>query len=279
MQENIKNKSRIIRHTQRTSRKNKAARRKLQHLKKRLLILGVLLVILVGVNQRKFLQGNLRIPAVFGMDQERTLKEEGVPQSLIDLYERNKEARQFVLDYEKNKDKHEAIDVSKEVRDGEIPLFLQWDERWGYETYGDDYMAVTGCGPTALSMVYTGLTGDTSLNPYEMAKLAQKNGYYVNGSGSSWNMMLGLALQIGLEANELSLDENSIKKELSDGNPIICIMGPGDFTTSGHFIVLTGITDDGKVQVNDPNSVKNSQKTWKLDRIMSQMRDLWGYKA
>ena len=92
-------------------------------------------------------------------------------------------------------------------------------------------------------------------------------------------MMLGLASQIGLDANEISLDENSIKKELSAGNPIICIMGPGDFTTSGHFIVLTGITDDGKVQVNDPNSVKNSQKTWELDRIMSQMRDLWVYKA
>ena len=276
MQENIKNKNHTIHHTQ---RKHKAARRKLQRLKKRLLILGVLLVILAAVNQRIFLPGNLRLPAVIGMNQERTLKEEGVPQSLIDLYERNKEARQFVLDYEKNKDKHEAIDISKEVRDGEIPLFLQWDERWGYETYGDDYMAVTGCGPTALSMVYTGLTGDTSLNPYEMAKLAQNNGYYVNGSGSSWNMMLGLASQIGLDANEISLDENSIKKELSAGNPIICIMGPGDFTTSGHFIVLTGITDDGKVQVNDPNSVKNSQKTWELDRIMSQMRDLWVYKA
>lgn len=276
MQENIKNKNHTIHHTQ---RKHKAARRKLQRLKKRLLILGILLVILAAVNQRIFLPGNLRLPAVLGMNQERTLKEEGVPQSLIDLYERNKEARQFVLDYEKNKDKHEAIDISKEVRDGEIPLFLQWDERWGYETYGDDYMAVTGCGPTALSMVYTGLTGDTSLNPYEMAKLAQNNGYYVNGSGSSWNMMLGLASQIGLDANEISLDENSIKKELSAGNPIICIMGPGDFTTSGHFIVLTGITDDGKVQVNDPNSVKNSQKTWELDRIMSQMRDLWVYKA
>lgn len=276
MQENIKNKNHTIHHAQ---RKNKAARRKLQRLKKRLLILGVLLVILAAVNQRIFLPGNLRLPAVIGMNQERTLKEEGVPQSLIDLYERNKEARQFVLDYEKNKDKHEAIDISKEVRDGEIPLFLQWDERWGYETYGDDYMAVTGCGPTALSMVYTGLTGDTSLNPYEMAKLAQNNGYYVNGSGSSWNMMLGLASQIGLDANEISLDENSIKKELSAGNPIICIMGPGDFTTSGHFIVLTGITDDGKVQVNDPNSVKNSQKTWELNRIMSQMRDLWVYKA
>ena len=77
MQENIKNKNHTIHHTQ---RKHKAARRKLQRLKKRLLILGVLLVILVAVNQRIFLPGNLRLPAVLGMNQERTLKEEGVPQ-------------------------------------------------------------------------------------------------------------------------------------------------------------------------------------------------------
>ena len=37
--------------------------------------------------------------------------------------------------------------------DGSVPLFLQWDERWGYRSYGGDFLAVTGCGPTALSMV------------------------------------------------------------------------------------------------------------------------------
>ncbi|MCD8152609.1 MAG: C39 family peptidase [Clostridiales bacterium] len=37
-------------------------------------------------------------------------------------------------------------------------------------------------------------------------------------------------------------------------------MGPGDFTTGGHFIVLTGIDSDGNVIVNDPNSRINSEK-------------------
>ena len=81
------------------------------------------------------------------------MEKEDYPQSLIDLYERNTEARQFVLDYKTKKDDNVAIDVSADVNAGEIPLFLQWDERWGYRSYGGDFLAVTGCGPTALSMV------------------------------------------------------------------------------------------------------------------------------
>ena len=54
-------------------------------------------------------------------------------------------------------------------------------------------------------------------------------------------------------------------------------MGPGDFTSSGHFIVLTGLNDDGTVRVNDSNSRINSKKSWDLDRIMGQIRNLWSY--
>ena len=42
------------------------------------------------------------------------------------------------------------------------------------------------------------------------------------------------------------------------GNPIICAMGKGDFTSSGHYIVLVG-TENGLVRVNDPNSYANSE--------------------
>ena len=43
-------------------------------------------------------------------------------------------------------------------------------------------------------------------------------------------------------------------------------MGPGDFTTSGHFILLTGV-EDGKYQVNDPNRHSTSQKLWDYDTL------------
>ena len=78
-------------------------------------------------------------------------------------------------------------------------------------------------------------------------------------------------------AKELGLDADTIRSKLRDGHPIICIMGPGDFTSTGHFIVLTGVKSNGDVTVNDPNSRKNSDKSWDLEEIMSQMRNLWVY--
>ena len=170
------------------------------------------------------------------------------------------------------------IDISDEVTKGEIPLFMQTDKRWGYRTYGGSIMAESGCGPTCLSMVYCGLTGDDTWNPYRLACEAGKDGYYVEGSGSSWSMMTELAKKLGLTAFEIRYEEEDIRAELERGNPIICIMGPGDFTTTGHFIVLSGVKEDGSIIVRDPNSRENSKKTWELQRLMSQMRNLWGYQ-
>ena len=192
-----------------------------------------------------------------------SLKKSGeYPESLLSLAERNPEAKRFVMNYPKKKDKQEKIDLSNEVEKGEIPLFIQWDERWGYQVYGDDFMAVTGCGATCLSMVYCGLTGDTDWNPLELANKADSQGYYVQGNGSSWSIMSDIGAELGLNVSEISLNENSIREELESKHPIICIVGPGDFTTGGHFIVLTGTDDNGKIIVNDPNSKKNSEKKW-----------------
>lgn len=223
-------------------------------------------------------------------DDVRELEKKNYPQSLVKLYKRNKEAREFVLHYEDHMnldtdeegyvDNQKSMDISKEVeeaKDGKIPLFLQWDERWGYSKYGDDFMANTGCGPTTLSMVYVGLTGKKKYNPYRIAKKTVKEGYYVDGAGSSWNMMTDIASEIGLYVRGVSADKESIIGYLSNNNPIICIMGPGDFTSSGHFIVLTGIDEDGNVYVNDPNSIENSEKTWSIDDIIPQMKSLWAY--
>lgn len=254
------------------------ARTKIRRKKRRRRIAVVLgLIIAAAFISRLSIVQELTSRIGIGLVSESRLKEEGYPESLIKLYEKNPEARQFVLDYKDHSDDNAPIDISSDVKSGEIPLFLQWDERWGYRKYGDDFLAITGCGPTSLSMVYVGLTGDTDMNPYEMAKKAQNDGYYVSGSGSSWNMMTGLAKELGLSVKELGMDENTVKSKLKEGHPIICIMGPGDFTTTGHFIVLTGVTKNGEIEVNDPNSNENSSKTWKFIKISSQIRDMWVY--
>lgn len=63
-------------------------------------------------------------------------------------------------------------------------------------------------------------------------------------------------------------------RNLDVGNPIIVVVGPGDFTTDGHFLVLTG-HDGDKITLNDPNSPTNSQKSWDYDTLAGQIQSLW----
>lgn len=197
------------------------------------------------------------------------------PEELVDMLSRNIDMIDFVLNYP-NKKGNVYSDNIGNISKGKIPLLLQWDERWGYANYGENIIAINGCGPTALSMVLAGLKGDSSITPYKVAKYAENNGYYVSGSGSSWSLMSDASSAFGVKSEELPLYKDTIMSILKKGQPIICIMGEGDFTTTGHFIVLTGI-EDGKIKVNDPNSKARSNLLWDYDRIAPQIRNLWTF--
>lgn len=206
-----------------------------------------------------------------------TLSSDKYPQSLIELLKRNPETEQFVLDYPEKKDFSGKIDVSDEITKGEIPYFMQWDERWGYRKYGNDFMALNGCGPSCLSMVRCGLSSDKKWNPYKVAKMSEEEGYYVAGEGTSWTLMSSGAEGIGLTVHQVTFSEEGIRSALQMGQPIICVVGPGDFTTTGHYLVLVKINENGEVELKDPNSRKNSEKTWAVKTLMSQIRNLWAY--
>lgn len=167
-----------------------------------------------------------------------------------------------------------TIDLSEHLGSETVPLFFQWDERWGTTIYGSDVMEVTGCGPTCLSMVLVHLLQDAAYTPRYVADFAEEKEYYAKGSGSKWALISEGGEILGLDVTELPLDENRMKKNLELGNPVICIMGPGDFTTAGHFIVLTGVKED-KFVVNDPNSRENSERLWSYDEIQGQIKNLW----
>lgn len=199
------------------------------------------------------------------------------PEQLIELLQNNEETADFVFDYPEKKDTAPA-DTVGEVVQGQVPLLLQWDERWGYAFYADDMIAVNGCGPTAIAMVAAGLTGDNTVTPYKVAQFSAGNGYYAGDSGTSWTLMTDGAQQFGIYGEEMGLSEDEVFSALENGHPIICSMRPGDFTTTGHFIVLTGV-EDGKIRVNDPNSRVRSGKLWDYSRLEYQINNLWVYTA
>lgn len=199
------------------------------------------------------------------------------PEEIINLFVRNEETKDFVLSYPEEHEKKHEVDMSEYENCDTIPLFMQWDKRWGYIKYSGDVAGLTGCGPVCLSMVAYYLTKDPSMSPDEIMKFATLHGYSTIGNGSKWTLISKGGEKLGFDVTELPLDETRIVNNLQAGVPIICVMGPGHFTTTGHFIVLTGY-EDGKISVNDPNSHKNSERTWTYEEIKDEIRNIWAIR-
>ncbi len=198
------------------------------------------------------------------------------PEDLLMMLSKNIEMLDFVLEFNNQKGKTLDDNVGK-IKKDEIPLLLQWDKRWGYTKYGDNYLAINGCAPTTLSMVIAGLTGNNKITPAVISKYATENGYYVEGIGTSWDIMTVGAKHFGITGTNINLNKNDIYYYLENGNPIICSMAQGDFTATGHFIVLTQIKN-GKIKVNDPNSKSRSNKLWDYEILESQIKNLWVFQ-
>ena len=193
------------------------------------------------------------------------------PEGLIELLEINPETEDFVLNYPFREEVE--IDLSGYSRDT-VPLFLQWDPMWGYEKYGSGCIGQTGCGPTCLAMAGYYLTGEERFNPRDVAEFAAENGYYTSGYGSSWTLISEGAEKLGLTAKELPLVKSKMVDAVENGHPVILALGKGDFTSSGHYIVLTE-TEDGAFRVNDPNSQVRSARLWTYEELESQISNIW----
>lgn len=163
--------------------------------------------------------------------------------------------------------------------EGTVPHLYQWDTRWAFTEYSSTTFALTGCSPTSMAMVYQGLTGKHDKSPYDMGKLAKKKGYMTKYNGTTGGFFTGVAGKLGLNAFNMNISKKAVKDVLDNGGLVITNVGPGDFTQSGHYLVITGI-EGNKVTVNDPYSSIRSAKTWDISKVLKQTKALYGfYKA
>ena len=160
-------------------------------------------------------------------------------------------------------------------RKGSMPYLYQIDPEWADAEYAGGTFSETGCGPTALSMVYIYLTGNTDLDPVQMAQFSTDNGYATEGEGTSWTLMSEGAAQLGLSGQMIYASTDNLRSALEAGNPLVCVMNPGTFTEIGHFIVIERLGSDGKALVHDSNSVGRSMRTWNLDLICQEAAGVW----
>ena len=252
-------------------------RHKEKHRIRRFLACGMLLVILATIGFLGYAY-TIVTPLIREFALENNILITQWTKELVALLDKNPETKDFVLNYPLKKDASPEIDLSECIDTDDVPLLFQWDQRWGYDQYAGELMGLSGCGPTCLSMVCLYLLDDPIYTPQYVAEFAKENGYSVDGNGSAWTLISKGGIELGLDVAEIPLDENRIIRNLEVGNPIICVVGPGDFTSTGHFIIMTGY-EDGFVSVNDPNSNTRSEQLWDLKSVMSQIRNLWVCRA
>lgn len=161
---------------------------------------------------------------------------------------------------------------------GEVPALYQRDPAWANGTYAEDSFGTTGCGPTCLAMVYVALTGNADMTPADMGAFSERLGC-ATPDGTAWTFMTEGAAELGLVAEEVPADEASVRRALLSGSPVICSVGPGDFTSTGHFIVLAGIDEQGRLLIRDPNSPERTGKAWDFGTVLGQCRAIWSYTA
>ena len=134
-----------------------------------------------------------------------------------------------------------------------VPQYFQND--YPYTMYGSGTIASSGCGVTALAMVATYMTGHEYL-PDELA-------HYFGGRAVN-NID---RLEYGSKAMQLPFwkaeNWHETYRALQEGKVAIVLMDQNSiFTNSQHFIVLTGLNEDGRIMVNDPN--RDNYSFWQL---------------
>lgn len=124
-----------------------------------------------------------------------------------------------------------------------VPLLLQTD--YPDVPYSDGSVATSGCSMTSIAMVATYLTG----TEYYPDDLARRFGNY---EASNLQRMESAATVLDLPYEKVFKWEIVVQALTNGKIAIVLVDDRTEFTGTQHFIVLTGITEDGKILVNDP---------------------------
>ncbi len=151
-----------------------------------------------------------------------------------------------------------------------MPQYCQGDPRWGSRKYGFANMKASGCVPTSLSMIFTGLGKPTT--PVQVADIIynETNEMNVREIGTT---ALGAAHAIkrwGFSYSVIQSKEQLISV-LQKGQPVYATVGSGIFTRAGltHAIVLSGY-NNGKTKAMDPDSSYTTGKWYDINTIWNQ---------
>lgn len=154
--------------------------------------------------------------------------------------------------------------------------FLQDDTEWGSESYSivgsrSQTIATSGCGPTSMAMVLNYYVDET-ITPLQTSIFALENNHRTRYDGTSWAYFGDMANEYDLEFLQTASSVEALEWMKKQEDPlVICSMGPGLWTSAGHFIVLWDV-EDGVAHINDPASTKKSRTENSYNYMASQCK-------
>lgn len=156
---------------------------------------------------------------------------------------------------------------------GPITYFNQSDYRWAKHKYGNgSFMYSSGCGPTIMAMVVNTFRPQSYMTPKEMSDFAYSKGCYVKNGGSTHDIVKKCCDEYEIPVKVIKADKQNIENALKEKKLLVALVGKGEFTTGGHFILITGMEKDGKLRIADSISLENTHKKWDADFIISQLK-------
>lgn len=142
--------------------------------------------------------------------------------------------------------------------------YKQYDSKWANKMYSNhndksQTMKSSGCGPTATADVVATLKNKSEQPYVQLAQLAMQWGDRTYDNGTNWSFFPHVQKYFGFSKMVQSSTWSALTACLDAGGYVVCSMGPGYWTTGGHYICVWKY-DSTYVYANDPASATRKKQ-------------------
>ena len=196
---------------------------------------------------------------VEAIKQKMNYEIEGYQNLAIEIGADIQDLNNVIADVVNNNSKEYQTSLKKSRLYGkEFVYYNQYD--YGDARYAGSTIAASGCGPTCAAMILSTLLGE-EITPQMMCDYSASLGHLVPG-GTELAFFDDVFTEYGVNYKSEEQTATNIIASLEEGNYVIAYVGPSEFTSKGHFIVLTGLDEYGNVIVADPASRERSSEVY-----------------
>ena len=163
-------------------------------------------------------------------------------------------------------------------RFSQVPLYLQQD--YGEAKYGNYSLRTYGCGITTMAMLASYMKDEELTPPY----MGKTFGKYCSEKGTAHTMLLEVPIALDFYGIKKTSSWSEAKAALEKGHMIITLQHGGFWTSKGHYVLVTGMTEDGQVTVRDSNLYNygklagHKTGTFDLSKIPANASIYWIYE-